>query len=87
MKNRIFNESIKRCPKIELKLFTVYNATKEHCSFELICVFISKFAAATKNLKTNYTFFVKPTRFFIIQEAQISMTNFSMTLTKLTLTI
>ena len=33
----------------------------------LLC-FIRKFAAAPKNLKTNYTFFVKPTCFLSIQE-------------------
>ena len=30
-----------------------------------LCVFIRKFVAATKNLKTNYTCSVKPTCFFI----------------------
>ena len=29
------------------------------------CVFIRKFAAATKNLKENYTFFAKPICLFI----------------------
>ena len=32
--------------------------------------------AATKNQRTNYTFFVKPTCFLLIQETRRSMTNF-----------
>ena len=76
---------LKQCPKIVRSLQC--NIRPLNYSFWIYCAFIRKFAAATKNLKTNYTFFVKPTRFFIIQEAQKSMTNFSMTLTKLTLTI
>ena len=56
----------------------------KHCSNALklfkvrlrLCVFIRKFLAATKKLKTNYTFFVKPTCFLLIQEAIRSMTNF-----------
>ena len=51
------------------------------------CVFIREFAAATKNLKTNYIFFVKQKRFLLIQETRRSMANFSMTLTKLALVI
>ena len=52
-----------------------------------LTVFNRKFAAVTKNLKGDYTFFVKPTCLLLIQETRSSMTNFSMTLTKLTLTI
>ena len=36
------------------------------------CVFIRKFAAAPKNLKTNNTFLVKPTCFLLIQEKNIN---------------
>ena len=37
----------------------------------------TKCAAAMENLKTNYTFFVKPTSFLLFQGAKRSMTNFS----------
>ena len=43
-----------------LKLLKVYNTTKDHNSLWAYCGFIRKFAAAAKNLETNYTFFVKP---------------------------
>ena len=64
-----------------------YNIRPLSYSLWTYCLFIQKFAAATKNLKTNYTFFVKPTCLSLIQETRRSMTNLSMTLTKLTLTI
>ena len=48
--------------------------------------FIRKFAAATKNLKANYTFFVKPTCLFINSRNKKINDKF-LTLTKLTLTI
>ena len=59
-----------------LKLFEVYNTTQDSYSLWSYCVFTRKFAAAIKNLKTNYTFFVKETCFLLIQEIRKSMTNF-----------
>ena len=72
--------------RINCSKFTVQHKTIKLFVWSY-CVFIRKFAAATKNLKTNYAFFVKSTCFLLIQETRRSMTNFSMTLTKLTLTI
>ena len=35
-----------------------------------LCAFIRKFVAVTKNLKTNYTYFIKLTCFLLIQEKE-----------------
>ena len=66
--------------------FTIQHIRPLSYSLGTYRVFIRKFVAATKNLKTNYTFFVKAICLLLIQETR-SMTNFSMTLTKLTLSI
>ena len=50
-----------------LKLFTIQ--PKIIIRFGLR-IFIRKFVAATKNLKTNYTFFVKPTCLLLIKETR-----------------
>ena len=54
-----------------------YNIKPLSYSLWAFCVFIRKLAAASKNLKRNYTFFVKPTCCLLITETRISMTNFS----------
>ena len=59
-------------------------STIQQYSLWAYCVFIQKFATATKNLKTKYTFLVKPTSFFI--NSRNKKRKF-LTLTKLTLTI
>ena len=48
----------------------MYNTTEDHYSKRAYCVFIGKFAAATKNLKPNYTFFVKPASILLIRETR-----------------
>ena len=67
---------MKALQQCAIKLFNVHNATLEQYSLWAYCVFTRKFAAATKNLKTNYTFFDKPTCFLLIHETRRSMANF-----------
>ena len=76
-----------------LKLFQSlqYNIRPLSYSIWTYCVFVRKFVTATKILNytlhlTNYTFFVKPTCSLLTQETKRSMTNVSITQTKLTLT-
>ena len=61
---RIFNEENIQWQlySTKLKFFKGYNKTK--------------FAAATKSLKTNYTFFVKPLCFLLIRRTRRSIINF-----------
>ena len=59
----------KNCSKFTIHYKTIIR-------FGLIVFFIRKFAAATKNLKTNYSFFNKPACYLLIQKTRRSMTNF-----------
>ena len=52
-----------------------------------LCVFNQGFVAATKNLKANYTFFVKPTCFLLVQESRRSIQNFWLWLCKTSIDI
>ena len=76
-------KALQQCTKIVQSL--QYNIRPLSYSLWTYCVFIRKFAVATKNLETSYTFFTKPSCFLLIQETRRLMTSFSMTLTKLTL--
>ena len=55
-------KALYQCAKIFQSL--QYNIRPLNYSLRTYCAFIRKFAATTKNLKTNYIFFIKPTCFY-----------------------
>ena len=69
-KSENVTKQLKQCAKIVQSL-----QCRIKPLFAMGFVFIRKFVVVTKNLKTNYTFFVKPTCFLLIQETRRLMTN------------